>query len=361
MQLTQQTLELYKAKAPELLDAVMQGEAEHVMRRNEVTDYCVKFENGWCGIHKQYGEEFLGDACHFYPRITRSMGERVVTTLALSCPEAARRMILTDAAFDRAPRAQVREPFSLKNYLPEGVASDAAMATHDVFIEQAGNAAYTAERNVMRLSTVARGLETQATATWPQAVAFYFRLADGRLPAAEAAASDPFHLLQALAGLISAAKATQRPALMWTVGRMEEALGAKVDWPSRGLAMAEDAAQRWLKMVHTWRAQHEAMQPILRRYLQAQLSMAMFPYAGLGATLSERVTILGVRFATFKLALMSELVLGNGMPNHEDIVRVAYSLSRFLDHLADPALSLAVYAETGWNREPRLRALVGDA
>jgi hypothetical protein len=42
------------------------------------------------------------------------------------------------------------------------------------------------------------------------------------------------------------------------------------------------------------------------------------------------------------------------------VVRIVQSLSRVLDHLADPELSLKIYEEPGWLREPRLRALMGD-
>ena len=100
------------------------------------------------------------------------------------------------------------------------------------------------------------------------------------------------------------------------------------------------------------------LQPVLRRFLQAQLSQALFPYAGLGETLSERVVIIGVRLATFKLALAAHAL--QGAPSSEEVVRIAYTLARFLDHLADPALSRAMYRETGWTRDARLRGLLGD-
>jgi len=44
----------------------------------------------------------------------------------------------------------------------------------------------------------------------------------------------------------------------------------------------------------------------------------------------------------------------------EELVRVIQGLSRFLDHLADPTLSIKIYQEVGWLREARLRSLIGD-
>lgn len=76
MQLDDVTFRKYESEAPELLDAVAQGhDGGHIMRRDKQTDFCVKFTDGLCGIHKDYGSDFLGDACHFFPRVTRQVGD----------------------------------------------------------------------------------------------------------------------------------------------------------------------------------------------------------------------------------------------------------------------------------------------
>jgi hypothetical protein len=94
---------------------------------------------------------------------------------------------------------------------------------------------------------------------------------------------------------------------------------------------------------------------MLRRYLQAQLAQALFPFSGFGESLTGRITVIGVRYATLKLALAT---LGEA-PAMDEVVAVVQTLSRFMDHLGDPTLSLQIYQETGWVREPRLRALIG--
>lgn len=360
MQLTQETVDLYKARAPELLDAVDSGEAEFIMKRDAATDYCVKFDAGWCAIHRDYGPEFLGDACHFYPRITRALNDTVFTTAAISCPEMVRLMLLEEGGFALAPREELRVPFSLKNYLPEGLTPEQAMEVHQKFLDEAGSDARSAENNLMRVSAVAQALAVQSVAQWPQAAEFYFKIAEGRIPQAEAQAADMFNLLHALMGLVSASKATSRAPLMETIAVIADALGVTLDWETRGIHLAPDAMERGVKLLAHWRTHGAALQPMLRRYVQAQMSQAFFPFAGLGNTIPERTSIIGVRFATVKLALMAESVKAGGLPTEETIIRVVHSLSRFLDHLADPALSLSIYGETGWLREPRLRALIGD-
>lgn len=47
-----------------------------------------------CSIHEQLGEEFLPAVCASYPRVERQLGPVTETALALSCPEAARLVLL---------------------------------------------------------------------------------------------------------------------------------------------------------------------------------------------------------------------------------------------------------------------------
>lgn len=359
MQLTVDTVEKYRAQAPELLDAVTSGEAEFIMKRDPVTDYCVKFDNGLCSIHRDYSADFLGDACHFYPRITRALNEQVVTSIALSCPEAARIMLHGDDPFSLTPREELRQPFSLRNYLPDDLERDAALELHALFVREAGNENFTAERNALRLMMVVRALETQPPAQWLGAATFYFTIAESRIPAAEANPLDPAHLAQALMGLILASAASNRPKLMEIARGLQPALGIRIDEATSALHMDADAPQKTLQLLAQWKNVQESMQPLLRRYLQAQISQAMFPLAGLGGTMPERLLIIAVRFATYKLALMVEAGRAGAAPDAQASVTIAYHLARFLDHLADPTLSLAIYGEVGWTRDARLAALLG--
>ncbi len=354
MQLTRETVAKFEAEAPELLESVVTGEAEFVMKRDPDTDYCVKFDAGWCGIHKTYGSDFLGDACHFFPRITRAVGSTVLTTAALSCPESARLMLLEEGGFELVPSEAARQPHAMKQYQPEGMSGDDALALHTLFLNEAGNPEHTAEMNVMRLMAVAQALQMQPVAQWPAAAKFYFTMASGRVPAAEAAATDPFNLAHALQGLVNAAKASNRPRLTQTIGTICDVLGITME--GANIALSADAAQRFLSMQHHWRSLPE-MQDVLRRYAQAQVSIAFFPFGGLGMDMVERMTIIGVRFATVKLALMAE-AKQNGAVAPETLIRIVQSLSRFMDHLADPTLSLQIYNEAGWVREARLRGLL---
>ena len=72
----------------------------------------------------------------------------------------------------------------------------------------------------------------------------------------------------------------------------------------------------------------------------------------------ERVTIIGVRLAIIKLALLCNCSSGGKEPLEILVVRVVQSVSRFLDHLGDAEFSLKIFAETGWIHEGRMRGLL---
>lgn len=361
MQVDAATHEKYQREAPELLDAVEEGPGTLIMRKDPATSYCVKLEGGWCGIHKKYGSGFLGDACHFYPRVTRRIGNETVMTAALSCPEIVRLSLYTDDVFGWQAAEVERLPYTMKDYTPEGLAGEAALEVHRAFLDAALDKSAAPERSMARIVSVAQSLGAIDKASWPAAVPFYLKSADARLIAPEPAPADPFNLLHALMGIIVAAKAQNRERLRETVADMEWALQVHLDWEALGIRMTGSSESAFMQMQADWEERYgEAFAPVLRRWIAAELSIALFPFAGFGNTVTERAFLLGVRFATVRLALMCACHAAGRLIEEAQQVRIIQSLARVLDHLADPELSLQIYAEPGWLREGRLRALMGD-
>lgn len=351
MQVDEATYQKYCNEAPELADAVTSGEADHIMKRDPETDYCIKFENGWCGVHREKGTEFLGDACHFFPRITRSIGKYTTQTASLSCPEVARLTLLQEHPFALENTEDTRLPYSLKDYQPEELTDDEALETHVKFIESIEDVNVSAERILCRRHSVAESLASLPMKSWPEAVPFYMKTADSRLATPEINHADPFNLFHALVGLVGAAKKTTRKRLDDVLEDMQSMLDVSFD--DKGtLTLSDNSLESYRDAQEQWQCQGEKWQPILKRWIQAQLSISLFPFAGLGETLSDRITIIIVRFATFRLALMAQLSQ-NGEVTEDDIVRISQSLARFMDHLADPSLSMDIYKETGWNKTAR--------
>ncbi len=358
MQVDAVTVEKYAQRAPELLEVVTSGEAEHIMRRDPTTDHCVKFDAGWCGVQKQYGTEFLGDACHFFPRVTRRLGEATLMTATLSCPEVVRLVMEEPDPFVLDTATTDRLPHGLSEYLPNELTSEDALLLHRAFVDAALDPSFSAGDNLLRIGSVARSLKVLPMMAWPKAVHFYLRNATTRIPKAEPNPADPFNLLHALFGLVCASKKTNRPRLTQTIDDMQQALRVTLNPETVGIALSADSASAYHQMQSQYQSSwSKPLEPILRKWIAAQLSVALFPFSGFGHTLEDRVTILVVRYAIMKLAVMSGCVIRGGIQS-DDVYRAIQSLSRFLDHLSDPTLTLSICQETGWNREQRQVALV---
>lgn len=356
------TYQRYQEQASDLLDAVTTGhDGGHIMRRDPQTDFCVKFTDGLCSIHKERGCDFLGDACHFFPRVTRKLGDSVFMTATLSCPETARLALLEQGGFDVGQGAVSRLPYALRDYMPEGLQADAALEVHQAFINAARDKENSAARNMARIISVAHSLEAFGAESWAMAVPFYLKSAADRLPEPEEKETDPFNLLHALMGIVAASGQQARPRVQDTIADMEAALQVSLDWDGLGIRATGDSVAAYVEMEQAWQEHYApALQPLLRRWIAAQLSIALFPFAGFGKDARERSLLMGVRFATIRLALMSACHVAGKVIDEAQQIRVVQSLARVLDHLADPSLSLQIYDEPGWLREARLRALIGD-
>lgn len=363
MQVDDATYRKYQAEAPELVDAVAVGhDGGHIMRRDPATDFCVKFTDGLCGIHKEYGSDFLGDACNFFPRVTRRVGEEVFMTAALSCPEVVRLALFAEDAFAVGEGLSDRLPATMKDYRPDALPPADTLAVHQAFVGAALDGGHSPQRNMARIVSVAHSLAAFGVESWPMAVPFYLKSADDRLPPAERKDSDPFNLLHALMGLVAATGQQARPRLRDTIADMETALKVSLDWEGLGIRATGDSVAAYAQMEAAWDAHYApALDPVLRKWVAAQLSIALFPFAGFGADAAQRAVLMGVRFATLRLALMSACHVAGRVVEEAQQVRIIQSIARVLDHLADPELSLKVYDEPGWLREARLRALMGDA
>lgn len=357
MQVDDATLKHYRDHAPELLDAVeAEADGTHVMERDSTTRYCVKMEDGLCGIHKKYGDRMLGDACHFYPRITRKMGAQTVMTATPSCPEIVRLMLSLDTPFSLSPASIDRLPHTLKNYIAEGMHEDVAMAVHHAFLTCALDESITAEQALARISNVARSMHRLDPQSLDQSVPLYLRLADGHIPTALPHPADPFNLLHALCGLIVASHKPISDRLARSIADMEHSLKVTLDWQHVNIALSPESPAALADMQQAWKDAAAHYAHVLRRTLAMQLSLGLFPFAGLGSDAAERITFIGVRFATLKLALACAHHQ-HGTLQETEIIRIIQSLSRFLDHLGDSAFSLSIYHETGWDKENRLLAL----
>lgn len=359
MQVDDATIAKYSASALELLSFVEEDAAcGHIMHKDVSTGCCVKLAGGRCSIQTQYGEVFLSDSCALYPRITRAVGDDIIITATMSCPEVARIALFSDNPLELGEAYNVRVPQEMKNSLRESLSTQDALAIHNIFLAAANEVGISIGQVFARINSVANSLRFIKPKDWPSAAPLYFQLADGRLPAPEANINDPFNLLHALCGLIVASKKPAQPRLQEIIEDIEVALSANLDWQNLQITTGEGSIAAYQGLQKIWQEKlQEKYSAVLKKWLAAQLSAAFFPFAGLGEDIAQRATIIGVRLAILRLAILSACSRKNDVLRQDDVVRIVQGLSRFLDHLSDPAFFLQICEEVGWNRESRMRGL----
>lgn len=362
MQLDPERKALYEKEAPELLDAVTTGESELIMRRDPTTDHCVKFSDGICSIHKEKGAGFLGDACHFFPRIVRQYGDQYTMSAALSCPEVTRLTLFGDEPIVLKDSEEDRLPFMIKDYLPDGITAEGTVSVIKAFVEKAGDESLSIEESLAHIINVAQSLECIDQARWPDAVPFYLKTAKDRKSEGIENIADPYRLLHALAGLMAATKQARHIRLKAVVEQIEKALKARIDWNTVEISSDDSELIAYRQLKKNWqdKAGKDA-DKLLHRWLQMEILNSGFPFSGFGRTVLERALLLGVRFATTRLALMAHMQVDHSLPPDATVVRIIQTVSRFLGHLQDPELSVNIYTEAGWMEERRMVGLLENA
>lgn len=70
------------------------NDGEYAIITKKENGKCAFYEDGICFIHKNLGEDFLGNVCSNYPRVISVVENNVEMSLRLSCPEVARKVLL---------------------------------------------------------------------------------------------------------------------------------------------------------------------------------------------------------------------------------------------------------------------------
>jgi hypothetical protein len=325
----------YRTEAPELLATV--DLAQGIMKKDAPVGSCNQLCEGLCAIQNKYGSDFLGDSCHFYPRIVHAIGGKQVMVGSTSCPEMLRLMVTEDAPFTREEVTLARMPGVRRDILPEGATQEQVLAVMDEFLHIAADDARSPESIIGSIiDIICEGMDAGA-AKATGAHAIYYALA-----LTEAFTNEP-----------------RRERLNAVMQVMEQRLGADFSRATRMLDLAPDAANKLAQLNAGWhRDARVTAAPLLRRWIQAQLAMTAFPFGGLsGLSAFEHMAVLVQRFATMRLALMCH-VTADGTLEMATALRVVQVLSRFMDHLADAKLTQMIFRDMGWNTPAQLHQLI---
>ena len=355
------TLEKYETEAPELLDFVTEKEGiGKVLAFDKETGCCPKMEEGSCTIHAERGSDFLTDVCHLYPRITRKLGEEIVMSGTVSCPEIARLALFAEDAFDKVESTTDRVPFNVKDYLPNELNAPQADELNTMLISLAEQSD-SAEQFLSKMAFFVMRFGEQPLEKWSETFDAGWKMMDVMVPAGEYEERDPFFLLIALTTLLTAGKIKPSTRLKEVLGMMETALNCKIDADQATVDMQPDSMLRARQLAAEWKENYaDQMQPILKKLVMAKLHSSLYPFAGLGENPQQRISWFIVHFATVRLGLMALCFARGEMPDEDGIIQVVQTITRVLDHLNNLDFALPMYDEAGWLKTERLVGLLGS-
>ena len=358
MQVDPERVAAYAVAGPRFEGVLSEEDGRPVLRRDgSAEDACNFLESRLCSIQLRDGNGLLPDACHFYPRVLRRLGDEVSVSAVLSCPEVTRLALYGEGPMIFETRRLPRLPVHLPEYPLDTVATNEALALVEGLVRWVDDTSVSPERVVVRLVSLARGVALRPMEMWPTSVPMLMDSVDTALCAAKEDHGDLSSLLQVTCGLQVSTGRPVPPRLQRMVSDIEAALGVTVNWETLDVHSGPGFGARVRRLERLWRTYQPTLDRPLRRWLQAQILFMNFPFAGLGEGLPERAQILALRFAILRLGLMG--ILEQGLEGGE-VVRVTQTCSRLLEHLSDPELPINLMHAFGWDRCDRLRALVGD-
>lgn len=344
----------YVAQAPELLD-IIDPEAG-VLRREGDDRHCTRLREGICGVHADYGTDFLGDACYFYPRLWHNVGGEMRMTGAMSCPEIVRLVMQELDPFAQMPATADRLPAHRRDRVPEGWSAQAVDAVHAHALALAADAQVSPEAAMLRLLALAESLARSTPENWRE----QWEIAVAQAPAPQRKEGDSHTLYYALALTEAFGDPGISKGLAGIFQQMEQALACRFERASRDLQFVAHSKGVQARLWQRWRMDAQAaLAPMLRRWIQAQLSITLFPFGGFHElTIAERGAVLVQRFATVRLALMCAVPPNGVAPDEASVMQVMQGIARFMDHLADAKLTMMIHRDAGWADPARLRGLI---
>jgi lysine-N-methylase len=134
------------------------------IQMNESGACPMKTEEGLCQIHSQVGPAFLSPICATYPRILRSVRGAEQNALALSCPEAARVVLLNPLTWKQV---ESPTPTSGETYSEDLPNSSALWAIRSVVLNTVSNRAHPLWQRLLYLGILCRQLDALPP-DWPE-------------------------------------------------------------------------------------------------------------------------------------------------------------------------------------------------
>ncbi len=298
-----------------------------------------------CGIQKEYGAAMLSATCSIFPRVLNRVNAKLEGSLSLSCPEAARQVLLHPQAFEVAGDLQSGE-FRTDNAFHLGANRDGLLykpfahfhAVQSTVIELVKDRSRPMWLRVLRIGFLCQRLGGATDDAKAAEVLATVRkaLEDPRLDEELALLPiDPRTKLDVVLQLSDERAQDASSGRRFRDAYLEfiEGIGApNEEAPKDDLARFSDARARLAAPYfsrHPW---------ILENYLINFIYQELFPFGSEGSarsvrrSLPEEYLLLATRFAWIQMLLVGIAANRREAFGDEDVVRTVQSLTRAVEH-----------------------------
>jgi lysine-N-methylase len=298
-------------------------------------------EDHLCGIQSERGEGYLPHACSTYPRIVNSDGGIQETALALSCPEAARLVLLQPELLTPAPLAAPEPPNPALTAASASIASPSLLRwfwpIRQFVLALVRNRAYPLWQRLFLLGLFCRRLDTIASGELQRSIPAFLgdfeatvasgalRTAMETLPLDRAAQLD---VVLRLAGMMLH-RSNVRPRFVECIQAFTAGIG---NGPGVTLeSLADRSAQAHDRYYAPFFGQHPH---ILENYLINTILRLRFPFGTEGVQLSmaRECALLTAQFALLKGLLIGVAGYHRDAFSAEHVVHTIQAASKHFEH-----------------------------
>jgi hypothetical protein len=342
MQIDDKTISKY-LNHPDLAN-IVNIEEKILKRAND--DYCFKASAGLCLVHEKYGEDYLGDACYFYPRIIRKIQDQYIVSASMSCPEITRLILFEENIFDLSKDYLPRIPQQIKSY--DDLSAEHVSYIQKKIINMIMDKEKNAEQVMLQLLSMSRSFQFTNKQTWFEAIDF---IVDNNIniDARNTDDSNPYKLLHSLILIARNVKGHDGNILLKNIiDKMQTTLNCKFDENNLDIICYDEEHHSYNNSLQQYQNNKDYYDKILKRYLAAQILVSFFPFSN---NPYEVMKIIAVKFATIRLTYICYLDM-------EKIVEITHVLSRLFDHLANNQFAIAIYNNYGWQTENEIADMI---
>ncbi|MCH2546972.1 MAG: flagellin lysine-N-methylase [Alphaproteobacteria bacterium] len=331
----------------------------HFMRCDSNTGYCEQNNEGWCNIQQQHGEEYLSETCYFFPRTLRKIDDQLFMGISLSCPEAAKSVLLGNTPLiQRTASVMERKIKKVPNRAPQYLNFEMAMEIHTQIITALQNPDLTIDQQIGRLIALCYALSETEQISWHAATTFYMNsLAPS--PPSPPRTVDNIHILLGLFSVAVTLESQFHPRLYRTIRDIEKSLHVQLHWENGVLDYRPDNTEAVDALLASWPKYKPHYEDFFRKWLINYAINNVLPFAGLGVSPKEQAYFLVIYYASLRLAVMSACYLKEAPISEDEVVRIFQSISRLYDQIVDAEIFFTTFDDPHWKHESSLRAIIG--